>query len=163
MPDRGDQVGQRLAGAGAGLDGQVVARLDRVLHGPHHRDLAGALDPAHRFDGGAQQILDGGNIRLRGDVFGWGDGVGRHDSQPYPFTPTIAAAPGASAVPEEFAVRTHGGIQEAEVHVTWQTGWITRLAEPRKVTEDLSFWCPWGGRWGWKGRFGRVSRGRVDE
>jgi hypothetical protein len=64
VPDRGDQVGQGLAGARARLNGQVVTRLDRVLHRLDHLYLSGALDPADGFDGDAQQILNWGNIHL---------------------------------------------------------------------------------------------------
>ena len=40
--DRGNQVGERFAGAGAGLDDQVLAVRERGFHGLGHVQLAGA-------------------------------------------------------------------------------------------------------------------------
>ena len=40
---RRQQIGQRLAGAGAGLDDQVAALGERALHGLGHFELAGAV------------------------------------------------------------------------------------------------------------------------
>jgi hypothetical protein len=48
----GDEVGQGLAGAGARLDGQVLAGADGVVHRLRHLHLALALGSAHRIHGG---------------------------------------------------------------------------------------------------------------
>ena len=52
---RGHQVGQRLAGPGAGLHGQVRAAGHRVPDGPRHLALTVPLGAADRGDGGGQQ------------------------------------------------------------------------------------------------------------
>ena len=56
--DGRDQVGQRLARAGAGLDQQVLTALDRGLDGRRHLHLTGPGDTADGRDGSGQQLLD---------------------------------------------------------------------------------------------------------
>ncbi len=63
MPDGGDQVGQRLAGAGPGLDGQVLAGLDGVLHRLGHGDLAGPFRTADARHRRGEQFGHRGNVR----------------------------------------------------------------------------------------------------
>ena len=55
---RRDQVGQRLPGAGAGLDGQVLAGLDGLPHRLGHRDLARPFGAADAADGGGEELGD---------------------------------------------------------------------------------------------------------
>ena len=55
-----DQVRQRLAGAGAGLDQQVPALRHRRLDRLGHLHLAGALGSPESLDGGGQQHPDRG-------------------------------------------------------------------------------------------------------
>ena len=50
VPNRGHQVGQALAGAGAGLHEQMLARRHRVLGRPHHRQLPVARLAADALD-----------------------------------------------------------------------------------------------------------------
>ncbi len=52
----GHQVTQGLAGAGARLDQQVGAVVDRFRDGFGHRHLAGALRAADGGDGGVQEF-----------------------------------------------------------------------------------------------------------
>jgi hypothetical protein len=59
VPDRGHQVGQRLAGAGARLDGEVLVGLDRVAHRLRHLHLAGALAATEPGHGRSEQFFDG--------------------------------------------------------------------------------------------------------
>ena len=59
MPHRGHEVGQRLAGAGAGLHEQVALAVDGVGDGVRHLDLTrsfGAADPADR---GVEELVEG--------------------------------------------------------------------------------------------------------
>ena len=56
--DGGDEVGQGLAGAGAGLHEQVLVGLDRGLDRLGHRHLAGPLGAAHALDGGVQERIE---------------------------------------------------------------------------------------------------------
>ena len=53
------QVGQRLAGAGAGLDEQVTAVLEGGGDRLGHLDLAVATLPTERVDGDAEHLADG--------------------------------------------------------------------------------------------------------
>ncbi len=62
VPDRGNEVGERLSGAGARLDEQVLARLDGVLDGLRHLRLAGARHPTHPTDGGRHELIEGGQF-----------------------------------------------------------------------------------------------------
>ena len=55
----GHQVGQRLAGPGAGLHGEVRAVGHRVPDGLGHDGLPGPLRPADGTDGGGEERLDG--------------------------------------------------------------------------------------------------------
>ena len=61
----GHQVGQRLAGPGAGLHGEVRAVGHRVPDGLGHDGLAGPLRSADGTDGGGEERLDGGVRRSR--------------------------------------------------------------------------------------------------
>ena len=56
MGDQRNQVRQRLAGAGAGLDQQVVAGVDRARHLPGHLVLAAAALAAHAGHGPVEQF-----------------------------------------------------------------------------------------------------------
>ena len=56
MGDQRNQVGQGLAGAGAGLDQQVVAGVDRARHLPGHFVLAVAALAAHAGDRPVEQF-----------------------------------------------------------------------------------------------------------
>ena len=58
VQQRRHEVAQRLAGAGAGLDEQVLAGRHRAVDGLGHLDLAGALLPAERLDRGGEDLLD---------------------------------------------------------------------------------------------------------
>ena len=62
VPRRGHQVGERLAGAGARLDGQVLAGCDRLLHRLGHRDLPGPLRPADPGDRRGEQVRRAGRL-----------------------------------------------------------------------------------------------------
>ena len=63
MANRGDEVGEALAGAGTRLDEQMVAREHRVLDGTRHRQLAVARLAADPGDREGEQFLDVGNLR----------------------------------------------------------------------------------------------------
>ncbi|CAM5391554.1 hypothetical protein SVIOM74S_09604 [Streptomyces violarus] len=54
--ERGHQIAQRLAGAGAGLDQQVGAVVDRLRDGFGHGHLTGALRTADGSDGSMQEF-----------------------------------------------------------------------------------------------------------
>ena len=54
--ERGHQVAERLSGAGAGLDQQMGAVVDRLRDGFGHGHLAGALRTADGSDGGMQEF-----------------------------------------------------------------------------------------------------------
>ena len=56
VQQRRDEVAQRLAGAGAGLDEQVALVLHRGGDRLGHRDLAGALLAAELLDRGGQHL-----------------------------------------------------------------------------------------------------------
>ena len=58
--ERGHQVAEGLAGAGAGLDQQVGAVVHGACDGLGHGDLAGALRAADGGDGGMEEIGEGG-------------------------------------------------------------------------------------------------------
>ena len=60
VDQRRHEVGQRLAGAGAGLDEQVALGAERLGDGLGHRDLPAALAAAERRDGDVQHLADGG-------------------------------------------------------------------------------------------------------
>ncbi|GAA2746187.1 hypothetical protein GCM10009868_30650 [Terrabacter aerolatus] len=63
MRDRGHEVGERLAGARAGLHEQVLAVVDGVRDGLGHLDLAralGATDSRHR---GVEEVVERGSLR----------------------------------------------------------------------------------------------------
>ncbi len=72
---RGQQIGQRLAGAGAGFDHQVATRVERAADGGEHLDLLRPVLEA-RQDGlggaaGGQHGAEGGEVeRGGGDVGG---------------------------------------------------------------------------------------------
>ena len=66
VPHRGDEVGQRLAGSGASLDRQVLAGLDRAVHGLGHRDLSGPLHSPDARDRGREQRCDVRQVPLTG-------------------------------------------------------------------------------------------------
>ncbi|GAB3157670.1 hypothetical protein GCM10027059_01170 [Myceligenerans halotolerans] len=81
MPHRRDQVAERLPGAGAGLDQQVLAGLDRLGHGPGHVVLSLAPTAAERTDGKVEKIVDLGNVGTGGGrVSGDGHGIDRTTS-----------------------------------------------------------------------------------
>ncbi|GAA4069105.1 hypothetical protein GCM10022248_41790 [Nonomuraea soli] len=65
MADRRHEVGQGLAGAGAGLDGQMLLFVDRVLDGTRHAHLAWSLAPAEGGDGGLEKFFDRGKEGVR--------------------------------------------------------------------------------------------------
>ncbi len=58
--NRRHQIGERLAGAGAGLHGQVLTRVERMGHGLGHLDLTAPLAAAQRGDRGGEQFGDRG-------------------------------------------------------------------------------------------------------
>ena len=89
--DRGDEVGQGLAGAGAGLHEQVLVGLDRGLDGLGHRHLPGPLDAADALDGGMQE---------RVEIRGHGPKVKPGRRQPVSLT-ARRAPPGGGALREE--------------------------------------------------------------
>ena len=60
--DRGHQVGQRLAGAGARLHGHVLAGGDRRAHGLRHRVLAFPAGAPDGGDGGFEELADPGEL-----------------------------------------------------------------------------------------------------
>ena len=66
VPDRGDEVRERLAGARAGLDGEVLAGADRLAHGLGHLDLALALGATDRLDGMREEFVDARKVRSCG-------------------------------------------------------------------------------------------------
>ena len=68
--DRGNQIGQRLAGAGAGLHGEVLAGVEGVRDGLGHLDLAAALAAAERGDRGGQQFGDRSCARSVAPAYG---------------------------------------------------------------------------------------------
>ena len=95
MAERGDQIGERLAGAGACLHEQVAAsghrRVDRLRHGL----LAGARHAADRLD---RRLHEGGQLDIGCPGGGLMIGGGGHRisvSAPDPMTPQ--AAPCSSA------------------------------------------------------------------
>jgi hypothetical protein len=59
------EVGQRLAGARAGLDEQVLTRGHRIRDGLGHLDLARPFLTAQRRDGGREHVADGGRVGHR--------------------------------------------------------------------------------------------------
>ena len=61
VPHRGHEVGQRLAGAGAGLHEQVALAVDRVGDGVRHLDLPGPLGAADPADRGVEELVEGGH------------------------------------------------------------------------------------------------------
>ncbi|GAB3132689.1 hypothetical protein GCM10027258_00640 [Amycolatopsis stemonae] len=66
MADRGHEVGQRLAGAGAGLHGEVLAGADGAADGLGHLDLPwafGTPDGLHRV---GEEFEDAGEISSGG-------------------------------------------------------------------------------------------------
>jgi hypothetical protein len=63
VEQRRDEVAQRLAGAGARLDEQVLAGVHGVRHRLGHLDLARSLLPPERLDRGAQHAPEGGVLR----------------------------------------------------------------------------------------------------
>ena len=60
--DRGHEVGQRLAGAGARLHGHVLAGGDRRAHGLRHRVLAFPAGAPDGGDGGFEELADPGEL-----------------------------------------------------------------------------------------------------
>ena len=58
VEERRDQVGQRLAGAGAGLDQQMPPAGQRGGDGLGHRDLARSLVTAERLDRSGEHVAD---------------------------------------------------------------------------------------------------------
>jgi hypothetical protein len=52
-----DEIGQRLAGAGAGLDQEMLVLGDRIGHCVHHLDLPGTLDPTDPLHRGVQECV----------------------------------------------------------------------------------------------------------
>ena len=63
VANRGHEVGEALAGAGARLNEQMVARHHRVLDGTRHRQLAVARLATDPGDREGEQFLDAGNLR----------------------------------------------------------------------------------------------------
>src|SRR6185312_1669654 len=57
--DRGDQIGERLAGAGAGLYDEVLVGREGLRHRGGHLLLAAAFAAAERGHGGGQQLGHG--------------------------------------------------------------------------------------------------------
>ena len=55
-----NEVGERLTGTRAGLDGQMLAGVDRVRHGGRHRQLTGSFGTAERPHRCLEQF---GNVR----------------------------------------------------------------------------------------------------
>jgi hypothetical protein len=62
VPYGRDQVGQRLPGTGAGLDGKVLTGLDGSLNGLGHRDLPGPLLAADAGHGRREQLGHGRDL-----------------------------------------------------------------------------------------------------
>jgi len=76
VPDGRHQVGQRLASAGAGLHGQVLALLQRGAHRPHHPLLPFSGLPADRLHGGAEHLVHARQV----DPVGWVESAWRSSS-----------------------------------------------------------------------------------
>ena len=79
-PKRGHQVGQRLAGPGAGLHGQVRAARHRVPDGLRHLALPVPLGAADGGDGGGQQRENVRHAGLGRAVGGAVRGTGGHEA-----------------------------------------------------------------------------------
>ncbi|GAA5023384.1 hypothetical protein GCM10023258_14660 [Terrabacter aeriphilus] len=99
MGDRRHEVGERLAGAGAGLDEQVLARVDRVRHGVGHLHLTGPLGAAHPRHRGVEEVVERGGSRhwirvCRGDGRPRHLSPGRGTDVTPPSAPLSAPAPG---------------------------------------------------------------------
>ena len=62
VPDRGNEVRQRLSGARARLDGQVFTGADRAGDGLGHLDLAWAFGTAHGLHRVGQEFEDAGEV-----------------------------------------------------------------------------------------------------
>ena len=73
------EVGERLAGARAGLDGQVLPRVDGVRHRLGHLHLSGAFGAA---DAGHRRGEEGGDVGQVGRVIGVEEVVG-HGTKRY--------------------------------------------------------------------------------
>ena len=58
VPDGRDEVGERLPGAGPGLDGEMLGRVDGVADRLGHRDLSWALGTADAGNRGREQDRD---------------------------------------------------------------------------------------------------------
>ena len=98
VEQRRHQVGQRLAGAGAGLDEQVLAADHRVGDRLGHLDLPGALLAAERLDRAGQRIRRRTCARRwsgRSPVNTMADRRHRRDSTPSPVDVARRAAPRA--------------------------------------------------------------------
>jgi hypothetical protein len=63
VADRGDEVGEALAGAGARLNEQVIAGEHRVLDSAGHGQLAVTRFTTDPGNGEGEQFLDAGNLR----------------------------------------------------------------------------------------------------
>src|SRR5690606_23588001 len=108
--DRRHQVGQRLSGAGAGLDGEMVAVVDGLLHRLDHRDLTLPLAPSESVDGGGEQGVDW-----------WEMGV-RHGTKRYPHSGVRRAGRDGNGCVSGHA---HPGIRGPRRRVPWDTGGAT--------------------------------------
>ena len=65
VPDRGHEVGERLPGAGPGLDGEVLPGAQRPLDGRGHVLLALALSAPEGLDGGGEEVGHRGRLAHR--------------------------------------------------------------------------------------------------
>ena len=66
VEQRRHEVGERLAGAGAGLDDEVAPLAERVADRLGHRDLARPLLAAQRLHRGREHLADRGSHRVGG-------------------------------------------------------------------------------------------------
>ncbi len=102
--DRRHEVGERLAGAGAGLDEQVLPVVDRVRDGLGHLDLARPLratDSRHR---GVEEVVE------RGSLGHWVS-VCRRTGAPPPWTPDLWT--GAPSHPDTVGPNSRRGLADS--------------------------------------------------
>src|SRR5690606_23031618 len=95
VPDRGDQVGERLAGAGARLHGEVLRIAHRLPDGLGHLDLTGALHPAEAAHGDGEEFFDRrrlGMVRGHGRTVPCRTDVRGHPRGPAAIPPTVRRA-----------------------------------------------------------------------
>ncbi|GAA0913160.1 hypothetical protein GCM10009560_04900 [Nonomuraea longicatena] len=65
MSDRGHEVGQGLAGARAGLHGEMLLGVDGPLDGVDHLQLAGPIAPSESGDRGFEKLFDWREVGVR--------------------------------------------------------------------------------------------------